>query len=168
MLKLKDLTSGTQQKNAVFSATDKLLLTAVMMKDGDGCIIYRIHKNKAGYIYGLCQTVDYKNKVTQVTIQNDLPMILKTWNTLLEIKERKPGEPIKNTVCFYGELFGDTKTRNEHDFCFGWLEHRLMGEKAYNCHTNTPLTTRNYTDFVKGGTSKPGYAILPVSWYEGA
>ena len=151
---------------AEFSIGDRCLLNAVRVDNkNDKCWIFRFLINNAGRIYGTWQLIDHKNKKTCMRIDNSYIMLLCLINLAMDGEGHvdEYGHPLP--VYLYGELLGDDKIYNTHEFTNDYLYSKLKEYPDYDYRMSLRLTKEQYTDFVDGVASKKRAAVISPDWY---
>lgn len=171
MLKLKNTSNvrreeNTPDKYAEFSIMDKCIFNAVRVDNkNDVCWIYRFLLNNEGRIYGTYQRIDHRNKKTHMRINNSHTMLLCLIGLLMDSQLHTDEYGLELPIYIYGELLGDDKVYNNHDFTNEFIYNRTLEYPSYDFRMSRKLTKEQYADFVDGGVSRYRAAVISPDWY---
>ena len=152
--------------NAEFSIGDRCLLNIVHVdNENDKCWIYRFLVNNTGMLYGTWQVIDHRNKKTYMRISNGYgPLFI-----LLKLGMNDTADPAKGDIIYptyiYGELAGDDKIHNDHDFTDRFFYDKMLDYSSYDFRMSFRFDRKQYADYIEGVVSKPRAAVLPSDWY---
>ena len=178
MLKLEDTSNFDKKLNnpdavvprlppAEFSIGDKCILNAVRVDNkADKCWIYRVLVNNAGKAYYTYQVIHHRKKRTHMRIGNSYMMMLCLAGLIMDDVPEVDEYGRQLPIYIYGELLGDDKVHNEHDFTKEFILSRINEYPFYDYRMSFVLSREQYADYIDGVKNRPGAAVIPLDWYE--
>ena len=152
--------------NTQFSADDKCLLNSIRVDNkNDVCWLNKIMTTADGLLYGYSQYIDQKKKVTDVNIWGGgkiNQLLHNSLDTDYITDERNKPFPLY----IYGELLGDDKIHNEHDFTEQYIGSLIEPFDRYPDDLMYALTKEQYEQYIDGVTTRPRKSIISADWYE--